>query len=131
MEIAVKQAHAIEVAADDPWTFTEELAFGEGDDEYRYIVRWKVEGHYLAHATAANYAVGDENPTAALDDENAIVFEVTVKWDECCDFRVAPRHDGYVHTCSPSEVAAFAGALVYAQTRGLQILKAREATRLY
>jgi len=112
--------------------------FGEPEEETRYLMLWKVEGHHLAHLDCVMLEA-DNSPLAVyaappsgrpVDSESA--FTVTVKWDECCDFRIAPAgDDGYVHTCSPAQVAALAGALVYAQTRGLQILKARENLGLF
>lgn len=124
MDIQVQQAGDIVLSSDDPWSFAEEVAFGE----CRYLMRWLVKGHYLAEVAAI-----DLEPDEDAADVNCDVppmFCVTVKFDGCCDWRFAPMDDdaddGYVHTCDPEHVAALAGAMVYAQRRGLQVLEARE-----
>lgn len=120
MDIPVKQnpASPVEVSTADPWTFAEEVLLGE----QRYLVRWTVKGHYLAESAA----VWIEDDTMRAEDvpaDDTPQFTVTVKWDGCCDWRFSD--DGYLHTCDPTHVAALCGAVVYVQTRGLQVLEAR------
>lgn len=120
MDIPVKQDPAtapIEVSTADPWTFAEEVMFGE----QRYFIRWVVKGHYYTEVAAFWMEDPDERPEDMPPDARP-EFTATVKWDECADWRVGD--DGYLHTCAPDVVAAMCGAMVYVQTRGLQVLEA-------
>jgi len=135
MDVPVSQAWALEVSAADPWHFTEEITFGDGADEYRYLMRWKVDGHYLAALSAIAVEAPGQVPADAVPADAASDFDVTVKWDGCCDWRFSPDDGhaaaGYLHTCHPAQVEALAGALVYAQRRGLEVLQARERMAIF
>ena len=139
MDVPVSQAWALKVSADDPWHFTEDIVFGEGGDEWRYLMRWKVDGHHIAALSAVTVvapgqAPADDVPDDVSDDASSD-FDVTVKWDGCCDWPLSPAHSGaaggYGHPCHPPHVAALAGAVVYAQRRGLEVLKARERLAIF
>jgi len=94
MDVPVSQAWALEVSAADPWHFTEEITFGDGADEYRYLMRWKVDGHYLAALSAIAVEAPGQVPADAVPADAASDFDVTVKWDGCCDWRFSPD-DGH------------------------------------
>ena len=125
MDIPVEQPAAIEVSGVDPWEFCEDVAF----DDYRYLFRWKVSGHFYADVRAFAVEEPADMEAGPIPDDETPAFQVTVKWDGCCDWRIATPDDsaegGYLHTCSPEEVAALAGAMVYVQRHGLDMLEAR------
>lgn len=133
MDVPISQAYALEVRTADPWHFTEEIALGDSDNEYRYLMRWKVDGHHIATLSAV--AIESTEKAHDVPADATSDFNVTVKWDGCCDWRFAPADSdaegGYLHTCDPAKVSALAGALVYAQRRGLDVLQARERLAIF
>jgi hypothetical protein len=120
MDAPATQEPDIEISTADPWSFAEEVMFGE----QRYLIKWTAKGHY--YMDVATFWLEDESeraedlPADALPD-----FTAVVKWDECGDWRLGDG--GYIHTCSPDRVESLCGAIAYVQRRGLKILEAREA----
>lgn len=115
MDVAVEQASRIVVSTANPWVFSEDVAVGDA----RYLMRWSINEHYFAEVAVSEMGPDQtiEGVTSGQDPD----FSAMVKWDGCTDWRLGDHH-----TCDPEHVKALCGAMVYVQTRGLQVLEARQ-----